>query len=58
MKEKVDNYRYCFVPKNHKGWLMRACSCACCDKCWIYVEGPWIGTCQYGGPFEGYKNYD
>jgi len=33
--------------------------CACCNKCWLYIEGHRLGTCCHGGPYKGYVNiYD
>lgn len=28
--------------------------CAVCIKCTIYIDGPFKGSCIYGGPFYGY----
>ena len=32
--------------------------CNICFKCKIYVEGPMIGKCIYGGPFKFYSKED
>jgi len=29
-------------------------TCPCCNKCWIYIEGPRKGCCIHGGPYKGY----
>lgn len=29
--------------------------CAVCDRCQIYVNGPEMGRCIYGGTFNGYQ---
>jgi len=31
------------------------CSCPCCERCWLYVDGDKAGSCFYGGPYAGYK---
>lgn len=28
--------------------------CNCCNKCWLWVEGPMAGICICGGPYSGY----
>lgn len=37
------------------GHRMTPYSCACCKKCWVYVEGKHEGRCLHGGPYKGYE---
>ena len=35
--------------------LVVPAQCACCNKCWIYVEPPHKkGRCVFGGPYNGF----
>jgi len=44
-----------FKKRDHTGYLMVQHSCAVCDKCWLYLEGPMAGYCIYAGPYTSYK---
>lgn len=39
---------------NEKVETVAACSCPCCNKCWLYITGDMKGLCVHGGPYKGY----
>lgn len=42
------------VKDKFSGHLKIPHTCPCCTKCWLYIEGPRKGQCDYGGPYFGY----
>jgi len=32
--------------------------CPTCEKCRLYIDGPYVGSCVYGGPYKGYINVE
>lgn len=42
------------MNKKKKEWATAPYKCNVCEKCKVYIEGPMMGHCVFGGPYEGY----